>query len=137
MGTSLLDALDFRWVVEPAAAALAAQRTTAGEVQRLERLLGETHTGPRSEYRQADSRFHLAIAETAGSPSLAAAVADVQLRLSDLLAAIPLLEKALRHSDQQHARLLEAIAAGDSSGARAAMEQHVSATATLLRGFLG
>ena len=59
------------------------------------------------------------------------AVADVQLRLDRLLAAIPVLDRNLDHSDAQHARIVSAILAGDPAGARAAMEEHCEATATL------
>ena len=66
--------------------------------------------------RVADSRLHLAIAAASGSPSLAAAVADVQLTLDRLLAAIPVIRRNLDHSDAQHARVVDAILAGDAAG---------------------
>ena len=72
----------------------------------------------------------------AGSPSLLAAVADVQLTLDRLLAAIPVLPRNLDHSDAQHARIVGAILAGDPDGARAAMEEHCDATAELLRALI-
>jgi DNA-binding FadR family transcriptional regulator len=42
----------------------------------------------------------------------------------------------LIHSNLQHRNIVEAILAGDGRRARAAMEEHLSATASLLRGFL-
>ena len=86
--------------------------------------------------RVADSRLHLAIAAASGSPSLASSVADVQLTLDRLLAAIPVLRRNLDHSDAQHTRIVDAILAGDSRLARAAMEEHCDGTAELLRGLL-
>ena len=93
-------------------------------------------TAIRATRRVADSRLHLAIAAASGSPSLAASIADVQLTLDRLLAAIPVLRRNLDHSDAQHTRIVEAILAGDAAGARAAMEEHCDGTAELLRGLL-
>jgi DNA-binding FadR family transcriptional regulator len=137
MGDSLHDALDFRRVVEPGAAGLAASRTlAAADRQHLAGCLAASRDRDPATRRLADSRLHLAIVGAAGSPSLAAAVADVQLTLDRLLAAIPVLRRNLDHSDTQHTRIVDAILAGDVGGARTAMEQHCDATAELLRGLL-
>jgi DNA-binding FadR family transcriptional regulator len=138
MGESLQDALAFRRVLEVGAAELAgARRLPADQREYLSRWLAECTGAPPAEYRQRDSRLHLAIAELSGSPSLVAAVADVRMRLNDLLDAIPLLHRNIRHSDAQHARIVAGILAGEPGRARQAMEEHVDGTAALLRGFLG
>ena len=138
MGDTLHDALDFRRVLEPGAAGLAASRTLAArERQQLAACLAASRDRAPATRRVADSRLHLAIAAASGSPSLAVAVADVQLSLDRLLAAIPVLKRNLDHSDVQHTRIVDAILAGDTAGARATMEQHCDATAELLRGLLG
>jgi DNA-binding FadR family transcriptional regulator len=138
MGDTLHDALDFRRVLEPGAAGLAATRTLAAvDRQHLVACLAASRDRDPTTRRVADSRLHLAIAAASGSPSLAAAVADVQLTLDGLLASIPVIKKNLDHSDRQHARVVDAILAGDALAARATMEQHCDATAELLRGLLG
>jgi len=136
MGSDLVDALTFRSVIEPGAAELAATVGTAGGIEELRRRVSELSTLPRHAYRTADSRFHLGIAELSGSPTLVSAVADLQTRLSDLLSAIPMLDEALRHSNEQHALIVAAIEARDPAAARRAMQDHIEATATLLHGFL-
>ncbi len=138
MGEGLSDALDFRRVVEPGAAGLAATRDlSAAERARLrETLLACTDASADSLRRGADSKLHLLIAELAGSDLLLAAVADVQLRVGQLLAAIPVLERNIVHSDAQHTVVVEAVLAGDTGRARLAMEEHCDATSALLRGFL-
>jgi DNA-binding GntR family transcriptional regulator len=78
----------------------------------------------------------MAIAAAGDSPSVAAVVADVQMRLTELLRAIPVIAANIQHSDQQHAAVVAAILAGDPDRARAAMEEHVDGTAALLRGLL-
>jgi len=137
MGEALHDALDFRRVLEPGAAELAATRTlSAADRQHLVACLTASRDRSPESRRVNDSRLHLAIAAASGSPSLAAAVADVQLSLDKLLAAIPVITRNLDHSDAQHARIVHAILAGDPGAARAAMEEHCDATAELLRGLL-
>jgi GntR family transcriptional regulator, transcriptional repressor for pyruvate dehydrogenase complex len=131
------DALALRRVVEPGAAALAAGRTlTAADRASLRRYLdAAADCGPRTR-RLADSRLHMAIAALSGSASVAAVVADVQLRLDALLRAIPVLPANIAHSDRQHNRVVEAILGGQADDARIQMEEHVDGTAALLRGFL-
>ncbi|SDY52777.1 transcriptional regulator, GntR family [Micromonospora pattaloongensis] len=138
MGAELHDALDFRRVLEPGAAGLAASRPlAAGDRQRLVACLAASRDRDPATRRVADSRMHLAIAAASGSPSLAAAVADVQLTLDQLLGAIPVIARNLDHSDAQHTRVVDAILAGDAASARAVMEEHCDGTAELLRGLLG
>ncbi|HET6212171.1 MAG TPA: FCD domain-containing protein [Micromonosporaceae bacterium] len=138
MGAALHDALDYRRVLEGGAASLAARRTlSATDRQHLVACLVASRDRDPATRRVNDSRLHMAIAVAGGSPSLAAAVADVQLTLDGLLAAIPVLPRNLDHSDAQHARIVDAILAGDAAAARLAMEEHCDGTAELLRGLLG
>jgi DNA-binding FadR family transcriptional regulator len=137
MGSALDDALTFRQVVETGAAAAAAARDLIdGEKRYLQQRLSETDSAPLPTYRRTDSRLHLAIAELAGSVSLTSAVADVRMRVNELLDAIPLLERNIVHSNEQHATIVAAILAADPVAARAAMSEHLNGTAALLRGFL-
>jgi DNA-binding FadR family transcriptional regulator len=137
MGDALHDALDFRRVLEPGAAGLAATRTlSAGDRQQLVGTLAAARDRGATR-RVNDSRLHLAVAAASGSPSLAAAIADVQLTLDRLLVAIPVIKRNLDHSDRQHDRIVDAILHGDPAAARVAMEEHCDGTATLLRGLLG
>jgi len=137
MGDALHDALDFRRVVEPGAAELAAGRSLTSEARkRLLACLEAVRTSTNATHRVADSRLHMTIGELSGSPSVAAAVTDVQVKLDELLRAIPVLSRNIEHSNAQHAAVVEAILAGDARGARTAMAEHVEATSALLRGFL-
>jgi len=137
MGARLHDALDFRRVVEAGAAGLAATRSLAAtDRAHLVTCLAASRERDPAIRRVADSRLHLAIASASGSPSLVSSVADVQLTLDRLLGAIPVLRRNLDHSDAQHTRIVDAILAGDSHLARAAMEEHCDGTAELLLGLL-
>ena len=138
-GRRLDDALDFRRVVEPGAAELAASRSLDDAERRrlLDALLVVERAPDDGRRRIADAQLHLAIAQVAGSDSLTAAVADAQVRLGELLASIPVLRRNIAHSDDQHRAIVTAIVAGNPAGARRAMVEHCDGTAALLRGLLG
>ncbi|HVQ89114.1 MAG TPA: GntR family transcriptional regulator [Actinomycetes bacterium] len=141
-GRLLRDALEFRRVVEGGAAGLAATRSMNGELTEAEgshllEMLRAVDVAPDDARRRiADSRLHLAVAFVAGSESLTAAVAEAQVRLGEMLAAIPVLRRNIEHSNAQHRAFVEAILVGDPERARAAMEEHCDATSALLRGLL-
>lgn len=134
-----LDALDFRRVVEPGAAALAADaRLTDRQLEQLDACLAAVEGArTRAMHRQADSRLHLTIAALGGSPRVIDAVTDVQATLHAMLSAIPVLETNIAHSHGQHTRLVAAIHAGHADRAHQVMRQHCDDTAALLRGLVG
>ncbi|WP_371494324.1 GntR family transcriptional regulator [Kitasatospora sp. NBC_00374] len=138
LGAELEDALTLRLVLETGAAELAARRELSEEQRGylLQRLADADGASP-EEYRQCDSRFHLAIGELTGSPSLAASITEARIRLNDLLNAIPMLGRNIDHASEQHGAMARAILTGDAPAARRATEEHLEATATLLRAFLG
>ncbi|WP_433166209.1 FadR/GntR family transcriptional regulator [Kribbella sp. CA-247076] len=137
LGDGLEDALVLRAALETGAAEAAAARPlTATEQAHLRRCLTETSAAKLSDYRRLDSRLHLAIAEVTGSSSLTSAMADVRIRLNELLDAIPLMEKNIEHSNDQHVTIVNAILADDPLAARRAMQVHLLGTSTLLRAFL-
>jgi GntR family transcriptional regulator, transcriptional repressor for pyruvate dehydrogenase complex len=134
----LRDTLVFRRIIEPGACHLAATR----DLSRAQRaFLTAAHdevasaTDP-AEHRQADSRFHLAIAAVTESPLTVRSVTAVQADLHDMLSAIPVLEVNIDHSDRQHLAILAAILHGEGTKARRVMESHCDDTAALLRGLL-
>lgn len=157
MGAELANVLDLRWVVEPGAAALAARRgsddgdrqlaeglevlgaaprttSSADARKRRRELLPVGDVGP--DYRAADAQFHLLIGRLTGSRAVSEVVADIQFRLTDLLSVTPQMTKVLRHSDEQHIAIVEAIRARDPERAERAMREHIESTATFLEAFL-
>jgi len=134
-----LDGLDFRRIVEPGAAHLAARmELTEARRAQLETAHAEVAAARKpAQHRQADSRFHLTVAAMTESPRVIEAVTSVQGTLHEMLLAIPVLEANIAHSDRQHAALVRAILAGRPDRARRVMEEHCDDTAALLRGLLG
>jgi GntR family transcriptional repressor for pyruvate dehydrogenase complex len=134
----LHDMLVFRRVVEPGACHIAAGRDLSDEQQSLlvsahDEVAGATDP---AAHRQADSRFHLAIAAVTESPLTVSAVTSVQADLHDMLNAIPVLDVNIEHSSRQHKAILGAVLKGEATKARRAMESHCDDTAALLRGLL-
>jgi GntR family transcriptional repressor for pyruvate dehydrogenase complex len=133
------DALTLRRVVEPGAAFVAANRDlTPGQRGWLRSALEDVATARDAVlHRQADSRFHLAIAKLTGSPRLLDAVTDVHRDLHVMLTAIPVLAVNIVHSNDEHARIAASILDGNGERARRVMETHCDGSAALLRGLLG
>jgi len=126
----LRELTDWRRAVSGEAAALAAERATDDALERIADAAGAVESGADAfaAYRLADSRFHLTIAEAAGSSRLVTAETAIQAELGEILAAVPGPEAARRASSEGHAPLLAALAARDPAAARAALERHVEAT---------
>jgi len=137
MGYELQRALDLRWAIEPSAAALAARRRTAEDMQRIREAYAHTQAAKLSRFRAADGRFHVTVAEASHSKALISSVVEIQVQLNDLLNALPIIRSSVAHSHKQHGALVDAISARRANEARAILEQHIEATSELLLGFLG
>lgn len=133
----IADVLVLREILETGAARYASKRAlTAPEREQLWAVLRECHSANDADYRRLDSRLHLLIAELAGSSTLLAHVAHNRMRVNELLDGIPLLSPNILHSNEQHEQIVLAILTGDAEGAASFMRDHVSGSASLLRGFL-
>lgn len=122
------DLLEFRRILEPQVAALAARRCTPDDADRLaaaiEQQRGRVAAGNRLGVH--DVEFHQLIAAIAGNGTILAVIDTLrslleELRTHHLTGDRPLL--GLR----QHERIAEAIASGDPAGAADAMSDHLDA----------
>jgi DNA-binding FadR family transcriptional regulator len=133
----IVDILILRDVLETGAARHASERAlSSAEREQLWAVLAESRAADDADYRRLDSRLHLLIAELSGSSSLLAQAAHSRMLVNELLDEIPLLAPNIAHSNQQHEQIVLAILTGDAQGAHVAMRNHVSGSASLLRGFL-
>jgi GntR family transcriptional repressor for pyruvate dehydrogenase complex len=71
-----------------------------------------------------------------GVASLMPLLADNRMRVNEFLDRIPLLERNIAHSDEQHEQIVLAILTGDAERAAVAMREHLAGSEALLRGFL-
>jgi GntR family transcriptional regulator, transcriptional repressor for pyruvate dehydrogenase complex len=137
LGDDAWAVLDYRVAVETGATILAAER---GEVEQFERLSELVEQMAKvtefDEYRRADIRFHIGIAEAARSPRLVRAMTEVQGQMSDLIALIPHPEQVLTHSNIQHKRLVTLLRRGQTGAAVSVMREHIEGTEHILAGLI-
>jgi GntR family transcriptional regulator, transcriptional repressor for pyruvate dehydrogenase complex len=127
---------DWRRAVSGEAAALAATRRTARELDALRaaKRAVEATALDAPAFRRADARFHVLVAELARSHRLVAAEAQLQVELGEVLAITPGPARARSVSQAGHEPIVAAIAASDADAARAATIRHVEATHDWVRG---
>ncbi|HLX19439.1 MAG TPA: FadR/GntR family transcriptional regulator [Gaiellaceae bacterium] len=139
-GRTVLELFEVRRMLEPEAAAMAAQRADAEVIGALRRELDRmVAAGDRAEELvKADAAFHDVIARAPGNGVLQAllrslSTSTVRARLWHGLAD----RGALDLARDEHARIYDAIAAGDADVARAATLLHIVTNETWLREHLG
>jgi GntR family transcriptional regulator, transcriptional repressor for pyruvate dehydrogenase complex len=137
LGDEAWAVLDYRVAVETGATVLAAERAAAEDLERLADLVGQMAAAARfEEYRRADVRFHIGVAEAARSPRLIRAMTEVQGQMSDLIALIPHPERVLTHSNAQHERLVTLLRRRDTGAAIGLMREHIEGTEHILAGLI-
>ena len=132
------DACDQRLAVELAVAVLAADRAQPRALDPLEDLVAVMETTPEdfTAYRQADVRWHIGLAEAAGSRRLVGAMTEAQGQMTDLIAYIAHPPELLSWSNQQHAKMLAAVRRRDGDRAMRIMAEHLKGTEHVLAGLL-
>jgi GntR family transcriptional repressor for pyruvate dehydrogenase complex len=129
--------LDHRVAIESGAVVLACERAEAGDLERLDTLVSRmTEASDFEDYRRADIRFHIGIAEAARSPRLVRAMTEVQGHMSDLIALIAHPDQVLTHSNEQHRRLVKLLRKPDSGAAVQLMREHIEGTEHILAGLV-
>jgi GntR family transcriptional regulator, transcriptional repressor for pyruvate dehydrogenase complex len=137
LGQEAWSVLEHRVAVETGATILACERAEPPDLDRLDELV-ETmaEAGDFSDYRRADIRFHIGIAEAARSPRLVIEMTEVQGAMSDLIALIAHPEQVLTHSNAQHHQLVQLLRRRDATGAVGLMREHIEGTEHILAGLL-
>jgi DNA-binding FadR family transcriptional regulator len=131
------EAIDFRQVVEPAAARAAARSRTKRELAAISAAAERTASADTdAEFMRQDTAFHLAIAHATGNRYLLEAIEQTRLRLNSVLALLP--ETQVWHgiSVREHQSILDALAARDPGAAHDLMHEHVKGTARSVRALL-
>jgi GntR family transcriptional repressor for pyruvate dehydrogenase complex len=137
LGDEARSILDYRVAIETGAAVLAAERAGEEDLARLDQLVQRMSKADAFEdYRRADVRFHIGIAEAARSPRLVSAMTEVQGHVSDLIARIPHPQEVLTQSNAQHRRLVALLREGDGGAAVVLIRKHIQGTEHILAGLL-
>ncbi|MFT4164285.1 MAG: FCD domain-containing protein [Microlunatus sp.] len=133
---SFVDFTVWREAVSGEACAIAARTITSGQAEELAELaaiVDAREMGP-EEYRLADARLHLRIAEIAGSPRLLEAERQIQDYLTRTLADTGPAPDSARLKAQSHKPLVDAISRGKDDAARQRFHEHARATVDVMVG---
>lgn len=138
-GHTVQDVIEFRGVVEPAIAALAATRVTAAQLDELRDLLNaqERKVTAGQSYADEDTRFHEVIGDAAGNELLTTMLGVIW----DVLRASR--ESWLQTNTRAHAsieahhQIYQALAAHDADAARKASADHIKAVGEGILKLLG
>lgn len=125
---SLADLCDARLLLEPEMAALAAERGTAAERDRLRALMDalDDARDDAESHVEADLALHRCIAEMARHSVYEAITEAVRAPVTRSMLLGTSVPRAIDASDDHHRAIVDAIAAGDAGAARAAMREHIS-----------
>jgi GntR family transcriptional regulator, transcriptional repressor for pyruvate dehydrogenase complex len=132
------DVCDERMAVEVGVAVLAAERAEPEILNVLDEVVvaldGMLEDFP--AYRQADIRFHVALAEATRSPRLVTAMTEVQGAMTGLISLIAHPPEVLDSANGQHRRILTAARRHDGALAAREMAEHLHGTEQVLAGLL-
>jgi DNA-binding FadR family transcriptional regulator len=117
------DLFALRMIVEPAAAALAAEHRTSAQVKRMRDALTdmERHPVVTPEWREADELFHRALVEAAGNEPLATLASTITAAVGWTTIFKQRGRALPRDPLPEHQRVFAAIEAADPDAARTAM----------------
>jgi DNA-binding FadR family transcriptional regulator len=129
--------LDHRLAIETGVAIRAAERAEKTDLDVLAGLADEMDDATEFEdYRQADLRFHIGLAEAAHSPRLVEEMAEVQRELDEVIELVPHPPEVLERSNDQHRALIVLLRKGDANAASKLIREHVEGTEYFLAGML-
>jgi DNA-binding GntR family transcriptional regulator len=117
-----------RAVLEAEAAALAATRVSAEQLDELDRSCDELaglHDAPAARQLEADTAFHYAIAAVAGNPHLAAMIRQVCAVPEAYRSFMAYTAADMTTAEKQHRAVARALRGGQTANAAHAMRGHV------------
>jgi len=136
-GTTLVDLLNARLVLEPLAASLAAERIDEAGIERLRAVLRAEQQW-RPGLPPPRDEFHIALAGQSKSPVLELFI-DILIRLTTRYALQSRTDsaseaiEAVDHMHKHHADIVAAVTAGDAARAKSLSERHVEAVTAWLQ----
>ncbi|MEN3282768.1 MAG: hypothetical protein V7607_3908 [Solirubrobacteraceae bacterium] len=129
------DVLDVRKAIEVGCATLASERAGKEDLALMrdcvDRMAAATEF---DDYRRADVRFHIAIAQATGLSRLVALMTEVHSEVSEVIAHIAHPPEVLDHSNTEHALMIEAFARHDPEAAVEMLKRHLIGTEHILGG---
>jgi len=127
-----VDLVEARSQIEIVLAGLAAERAETADIEELTRLVAEMESsiGDDAQLVDADLRFHLHLATTAGNSVLAEVLRGIQALLRVWIARGLTVDDDQAHNTvDEHRAILAGVAAKDRDAARAGMSEHMESAA--------
>lgn len=124
------DLLELRALIEPAAAAMAAQRRSPAQLKELETAMAEmtVHGLQSAEGQEADRQFHNSMLTASGNEAFASLSDSIGAAVKWITFYKQQVDPWPRDLIDEHRAVLEGIAAGDPDQARAAMTELLDLT---------
>ncbi len=133
----LEELLDYRRLLEPMIARVAAETRRKGDLETMERALRRMAAALIDpDYMRFDTEFHIAVAAATRNRYLTRATEEIRLELNDALSLLPDTETWHRRLSGEHEEIFAAIEARDADAAEAAAELHVLNSDTSVRAVL-
>jgi len=128
-GHSLADVIEFRGLIEPAIAALAAERVTQPQLTELGEIFSEQERKVEAgePYAEEDTRFHELIGEASRNELLTTILGVIWDVLRESREQWLQTNQRAHSSLDAHRRILAALAAHDPDAARRAAAEHIKA----------
>jgi DNA-binding FadR family transcriptional regulator len=123
----VIETLDYRKIIEPAAAAMAAQRCRKPDLREIESMLERAEAAADdAEFMRWDTAFHLAVASASRNHFLVEGVEKVRLDLSSVLSLLPDTDVWHGISNREHREIFDALQDKDPERAAESMRQHAA-----------
>ncbi|WP_059049377.1 FadR/GntR family transcriptional regulator [Paenibacillus senegalimassiliensis] len=128
---ALMEVFEYRTIVEPQAAHLAARKITDEELHRLREYI-EASTDPactRETFRALDVQIHLSVAKASGNAYLYRSIRQIRTKINPALDLMPYNETIRSHNNEEHQALYQALSRRDAEASRDIMCRHISQSA--------
>lgn len=132
---SMIEVFEYRMVVEPGAAYLAAQRIKKEELQQLRDYVTASIEPDctREAFRSIDVRIHLSVAKASGNSYFDHAVRQIRTKINPALDLMPYSDRVKVNNYEAHRDLIAALEAGDADRSRDIMYRHIEHSAEAIR----
>jgi DNA-binding FadR family transcriptional regulator len=125
---------EFRYIIEPEAAALAAERRTEEEMAEITRALNGMGNAPTlSDRTRSDTQFHLAILKATHNELLIPLGTLIESALNNLFVYVTREANSLRYAQELHAAIEEQIRLQKPEAARQAVRNLLADTDAMIR----
>jgi len=132
-GYSAVDLIEARPHIEIPAAGYAAERRTPDQLDRMRALVERMrNTADLRAWVRLDGELHRLIAEASGNPVFAAMVDSLRQALDPQSEFLNITKARQSSSDEEHARIVDAIASGSAESARDMLSRHLVRVAEAL-----